>query len=456
MTADLTTLDSGQDAIVRRIALSELLGRPVAARDGQALGRVADVIVRLHERDYPPVTGLVVTVGGRRGPRVFVPLERIARLAGPAVTAVSASLDVRPFERRQDEVLLRADVLGHRLIDVHSVRFVRARDRELESRNGAWTLCGVDVQTPGRLARALHRHGAHRVVLDWSVFEPLVGHAASSPARRPSLKTRRFKAAQIADLLEDASKAEESELLDDVHTDPELEADVFEELNEDLAARLLGARTDAQIAEVLSRMGADDAADAVADLPQHRRAAVLDLLPTPHRRKVLALLGFNPTSAGGLMGVDLLALPPDTSVSDALATVAADRAVPAEALGTVHLVDATRRLIGTVQLLALLKADPGVSLGQVADLDPVRTRPDADIEDVAILMADYNLITVPVTDDEQHLVGVITVDDLLEAVIPIDWRRRETPAPTGQRPGFMHITSSASSASAESQKGLPR
>ena len=107
-----------------------------------------------------------------------------------------------------------------------------------------------------------------------------------------------------------------------MHADPELEADVFEELDEDLATRLLGARTDAEIAEVLARMRADDAADAIAELPQRRRQPVLDLLPVGQRTKVLTLMGFNPTSAGGLMGVDFLAVPADVRVSEALAAVA--------------------------------------------------------------------------------------------------------------------------------------
>jgi Mg/Co/Ni transporter MgtE len=301
---------------------------------------------------------------------------------------------------------------------------------ELEEREGQWVLRGADIRAAGWIARFV-RGRAARVCVDWSAFELLIGHGAGSRVRPSGLVSRRLKPAQIADLLEEASKAEGSELLETVHADPELEADVFEELDEDLAARLLGARTDAQIAAVLSRMGADDAADAVADLPQRRRQAVLDLLPAQHRRKVLALLGFNPTSAGGLMGVDLLALPPTTPAAEALAAVAEDRATAPEALHTIHVVDSRRRLLGVVPLVAVVRADSQARLEQMADLDPVAVGPDADIEDVALLMADYNLTTVPVTGDDRRLLGVITVDDLLETVIPIDWRRREAPAPRG-------------------------
>lgn len=121
----------------------------------------------------------------------------------------------------------------------------------------------------------------------WARFEPLIGHAGSALLRGPFARIRRLKPAQIADLLENASKEEESEILGHVHADLELEADVFEELDEDLATRLLGARTDAEIARVLSRMRADDAADAVAELPQRRRQPVLDLLSPGQRTKVL-------------------------------------------------------------------------------------------------------------------------------------------------------------------------
>ena len=123
--------------------------------------------------------------------------------------------------------------------------------------------------------------------------------------------------------MEDASKEEETEILGQVHADPELEADVFEELDEDLATRLLGARTDTEIAQVLSRMRADDAADAVAELPQRRRQPVLDLLPPGQRTKVLTLMGFNPSSAGGLMGMDFVAVPATAAVSEAIGAVAA-------------------------------------------------------------------------------------------------------------------------------------
>ena len=270
---------------------------------------------------------------------------------------------------------------------------------------------------------------------DWHDFEWLIGHAGSALLRGPFARIRRLKPAQIADLLEDASKEEETEILGRVHADPELEADVFEELDEDLATRLLGARTNDEIAAVLSRMRADDAADAIAELPQQRRQSVLDLLPPAQRTKVLTLMGFNPTSAGGLMGVEFIALPSMTSVSDALARVRQSAMLQPEALTSVHAVDANGVLRGVARLVTLVQSDPGAAVIDVSDTDPVRVGADTDITDVAVLMTDYNLITIPVVDEHCGMLGLITVDDVLEVTLPEDWRRREAADPPDARRG---------------------
>jgi len=294
-------------------------------------------------------------------------------------------------------------------------------------------LTGVDTHRrrgwlSGLFGRDDAEHEQHSF-REWAAFEPLIGHASSATLRGPFARIRRLKPAQIADLLEEASKEEESEILGHVHADPELEADVFEELEEDLATRLLGARTNAEIAEVLSRMRADDAADAVAELPQARRQPVLDLMPPGQRTKVLTLMGFNPTSAGGLMGVDFLALAPSTRVSAALAAVGQSETLQPEALTSVHAVDEDGYLRGVAHLVMLLQADPDAALADVSDDDPVRVGADTDVVDVAVLMSDYNLITVPVVDERRHMIGIITVDDVLEVTLPSDWRRREAAQP---------------------------
>jgi len=427
---------AGSQASLR---LSRLIKRPVTDRGGGSLGRLADVIVRLRGADYPLVTGLVAAVGGRE---IFVPIDQVSSFDGDPLRLSSARLSLRHFERRDGEVLLRADVLGHRLIDVPNARLVRAADLELArvsslppsradnlppSRDDAeWVVAGVDIR-PRRMfgLRAPNTRVSWGGVRDWHDFEWLIGHEGSALLRGPFARIRRLKPAQIADLLESASAEEETEILGRVRADPELEADVFEELDEDLATRLLGARTDFEIAEVLARMRADDAADAIAELPQQRRQPVLDLLPPGPRQKVLTLMGFASASAGGLMGVDFIALPGMVTVRGALARVRESPLLQPEALTSVHAVDEDGCLCGVARLVTLVQGDPDAALIEVCDTDPVRVGADTDITDVAVLMTDYNLITIPVVDDRRRLLGVITVDDVLEIALPPDWRRRE-------------------------------
>lgn len=390
---------------------------------GDRVGRVDDVIVRLRGEDYPLVTGLVAKVGKLR---VFLPISSISELSEDSVELSRAKADLRPFERRQGEVLLRGDILGHRMIDVSEGALVRARDLELRRAERGWELAEVDTSSPRRLFGLLRSSGG-RQAKDWKEIEPLIGHHQSALARAPFRRVRRLKPPQIADLIEKASRHEGEEILDVVHRDPELEADVFEELDPDVASRLFSDKTDGEVAAVLSRMRTDDAADAIADLPQERRQSVLDALAPLTRTKIMALLGFNPATAGGLMGMEMITADRSQTAAQVLERIREDTSTQVEALSTVYLSDDEGRLAGSLPMLSLLRAPASTPVATLADDDPVRVLPDTDVADIAILMADYNLVTVPVVDSDDRILGLITVDDVLEVTIPQDWRRREPP-----------------------------
>ena len=407
------------------IHLSELLGQPVIARSGDTVGEVKDVVVRLGGADvYPPVTGLVAGIGGNR---VYVSWEQIAEWAHGQVQLSQNKVDLRAFERRPGEVLLRADLLDHRLIDVPAAELVHAYDVELEDTGTDWVLARLDTRRPPRLF-GLIKAGTGHASRDWKSFEPLIGHQQSSLEPRAKGRFGKLKPAQIADLLEDADKREGGEILDRIHGDPELEADVFEELDPDKANKLLDNMSDADVAGVLARMRADDAADAIFELRQSRRRPVLELLPAGQRTKVITLMGFNPATAGGLMGVDVASCPTDATAAQAISILSEARTLQPEALLNIHVLSEAGELVGVVSVIGLLQSAPDTPVLEVADLDPVRVTPTADVTDIALLMADYNLVTIPVVDAHDHVLGVLTFDDLLEATVPEDWRRRE-PAP---------------------------
>ncbi len=404
--------------------LSLILGGALRDADGTKLGRVDDLIVRLGGAGYPPITGLLATIAGRRS---YVPAERVASLAPGAATLTKAKLDLRPFARRADEVLLRHDVLDHQLINVEGARLVRANEVELAKLDGWWRVVGVDTGARGGLRRLLPRPLAGRIgtgdFVDWASLEPFSGDVPSMRMRVLHPKLAKLHPAQIADLVEAASHDEGEEIMQALGSDEELEADVFEELDSRHRLEFVEERPDVQVAALLARMAPDDAADLVAELPEERREAVIDHLAPVPRRKVRALLGYDPAEAGGLMSPDFVSVYRQANVADALERVRRST-LPDEILSTVWVMDAKHRFLGAVPLAALVRADPDVG---VIDLEVAylpHLRPDADFEEIARLMADYNLTAAPVVDDEGRMIGIVTVDDVLEVLLPKGWRRR--------------------------------
>jgi CBS domain-containing protein len=424
------------------IHLSQLLRAPVVTPSSEAVGRVDDIIVRLRSAEtYPLVTGVVAVVGGRR---VFVGSRSIRRFDPHRVVLVHNEIDPRRFERRHGEVLLRSDVLGYRLIDVTAGELVRAYDVELEDSGEGWVLARLDTRRPPRLFGLLKTRGG-QASRDWKAFEPLIGHGQSIAVRRVFGRVAALKPAQIADLLEEANETEGDEILERVRSFPDLEADVFEELEPDKASRLLDDMPDGDVAALLTRMRADDAADAIMDLRQSRRRRVLDLMPAPRRTKVITLLGFSPDSAGGLMNVDIVCCGTWATAGEALALIGTAQTVEPEALLQMHVLNEQGQLAGVVPVTALLQTHPADVVATLMDSNPIQVAPDAELADIAVLMADYNLHAIPVVDDEDRVLGVVTVDDVLKATIPDDWRRREPGPRPVREPGSVTADPMASS-----------
>ena len=406
------------------VNLSSLLRSRLVDSADEKLGRVDDLILRLGDEGYPPVTGLKARIGRRE---VFVPADRIVRIEPGVVQLRGAQVDLGRFERREGEVLLRQDLLGRRLINVVGARLVRADDLVLGRVEGWWRVVGVDTRFRSLFRRLvpapLRRRLAVRPFLDWASVEPFVHHVPTARLRMGFRRLAKLHPAQIADLVEAASHEEGEEIIDAVGEDRELEADVFEELEPEHQVEFLRERSDQEAATLLASMEADDAADLLGELDQERRETLLGLVPWDVQRKVRTLLGYNPATAGGLMSPDFVAVLQTGTVADALEALR-QTGLPEETVTTVFAVDRGRRLTGTAPVVALLKQQPGTSLAEAATSAPLTVAPDDELSEIALRMADYDLTIIPVVDDEGVLLGIVTVDDLLELMIPSDWRRR--------------------------------
>jgi CBS domain-containing protein len=403
--------------------LSLIVGGTLRDRTGGRLGRVDDLIVRLGE-DYPPVTGVLATVAGRP---VFVPAAELAEIGHGRVEMVSDMIDLQRFDRRSGEVLLRKDVLDRQLINIDGARLVRANEIEIARLEGWYRVVGVDTGLRGIVRRVLPRRLGTTMqaggFLDWASVEAFTGHVPTVRLRVPHPKLARLHPAQLADLVEAASHNEGREIMTAVGDDGELEADVFEELDSRHRREFVDERPDEEVAQLLERMEPDDAVDLLGELSEERREYVIRLLPAVQRRRVRALAGFDPATAGGLMSPEFVCLYAPASKGEAIERIERSRA-PADTLAWVYVMNLDRRLKGAVALADLLRAPPDARMGEVATFLPPRVSPEADLEEVARLMTDYDLTVVPVVDERDQIMGVVSVDDVLEMVLPRGWRRR--------------------------------
>jgi CBS domain-containing protein len=406
--------------------LSSLIGSPLLDSSGERLGRVEDLIARLDAGDQlPPVTGLKARIGGRE---LFVPADRIAGLERAAARTSTTKLDLGQFERRPGEVLLRGDLLGHSLINVATARLVTAREVELVYEAGTWRVAGIDPTIRAGMWRFLPRrfrgHEAeHAQFVPWSETEPFVGHVPTSRLRLASRRLTRLHPAQIADLVEAASHAEGEEILEAVAHDKELEADVFEELNDEHQVEFLRERSDQEVAAVLGRMASDDAADLLLEIEQDRRMPILNLLTAAKQLKIKRLLGYNPSTAGGLMNPDFAALRADATVDQALAAVRRSELEPGQLL-TLWVIDSDGHLVGGVLASELVRAGEHATVLDLIETAVPTVSPETELPEVARLMADFDLLAIPVIDADEKPIGVVAVDDVIELLLPEGWRRR--------------------------------
>ena len=408
----------------RRLMVTQVLRSPVLSPAGEELGRLEDLIVKLDSGGYPPVTGVKVRMGGRD---VFVSSTNIEKLAPGEVRLNRQALDTGAFQRRPGEVLLAADVLGRHLMDVVRGRIVQAHDLVLAHSEDGWRLLGVDRSPRAMLRRLVPRRGRpdlrKHAILDWKDVQPFVGHVPTARLLVPLQRLRRLHPAQIADLVEGASHAEGEEILDAVESDKELTADVFEELDAEHQVEFLRSMSNEEAAQVLERMAPDDAADLLGDLDQERRKPIFDLMSAQAQHKLRKLLQYHPSTAGGMMSPDYVWVIKGATAAEALEAVRIDDKAPHQLLNTVFVTDADGKFIGSISTADLLRTEAGRKVEEL-ELADCHVATGADVTDVTLTMADYNLIALAVTDAAGNLLGAVSADDVIEAIVPEEWRAR--------------------------------
>jgi len=403
---------------------TELVRNPVFVQ-GSELGKIEDAVIRLEEAAYPVLTGFLVVVNDTS---IFVSSDKLSSLSDESIATDQALGEFAPFERRPQEILIERDLLDHHLIWAKSKlrpRLVNAKDVGFYQDGRDWKAVSIDVATAhrSRWLKTKRTSSGHSQV-DWLDLVPLVGHVPSARKRLELRSIRKLHPAQLADLLEEASEAEGEEILGALQADPEFEADVVEELVPSRQRDAIRRRTDAEVGELLSEMEPDDAVDLLLSLDQERREPVLAAVPSPARESINRLLHYHPESAGGLMTTDIVTLSPESTIGQACSSLRTRESLPHN-LWSMFLTDRDGHLVGQMSISVLISADPDDTLAAHAINEPPVVRPDSDLSEVAVLMADYNLAALAVVDEAGLLLGAVTVDDVLPRTITPSWRRRQ-------------------------------
>jgi magnesium transporter len=404
--------------------LSKLLGQTVRDAQNRTVGTLADFCVVV-EGVYPRVTALAIK---RRTQRLVAEWGVVASLeeSGTLLRVASSALSDRPLA--DEELLLSGTFLDKQLVDRDGHKMIRVNDIQLVRTGANLHVVAVDVSSNAimrrvglakvgdRLAKKSKPH-----LIDWRTVDVSESDAAAVRLSVPRGDLSLLHPADIADIAHELSPEERAAVL--ATLEGEVAADTVEEMHPSFQAALVGDLPDDKAAELLGNMSPDDAADLLADLPEERRGKLLALMEKDDREDIAELLTYPERSAGGIMTTDFVYVPPDVTAAQAIDRLR-EQEHEAETVYYIYVVDKGEHLLGVVSLRNLLVAPPDKRVREFMTTDPVATRTDADEEEVTRLIAKYNLLALPVVDEQNVLHGIITVDDAIDLVLPLAWKKR--------------------------------
>ncbi|KRD19721.1 magnesium transporter [Mycobacterium sp. Root265] len=418
-------------AAVTRVYAARLAGMVVFGPDGESIGRVRDVVVSISiVRQQPRVLGLVVELLTRR--RIFVPILRVTAIEPSAVTLTTGNVSLRRFSQRPGEVLALGQVLETRVrvddpdLDQLAGLDVVVVDLGIEqTRTRDWVVTKVAVRPQRRLGR---RSNVYPV--DWQHVHGLTPSGLAMPDQGVAQLLEQFQGqrpVEVADAVRELPPKRRFEVVNAL--DDERLADVLQELPEDEQVAVLRQLKTERAADVLEAMDPDDAADLLGSMAPADAEQFLRRMDPEDSEDVRRLLSHSPNTAGGLMTSEPVVLAPDTTVAEALARVRDPDLTPALA-SLVFVVrpptaTPTGRYLGCVHLQRLLREPPAALVSGIVDKDLPSLRPEQTLGALTRYFAAYNLVCGPVVDEEHHLLGAVSVDDVLDHLLPDDWRERE-------------------------------
>lgn len=406
--------------------LSQIIGRPIFDARNEKIATINDILVKYGSEEYPPVIGLVARFRRRN---FFIPRRNISALDLHGARMSSAKLDLTPFERREGEVLLGKDVLDNQLIDVDGKRVVRVNDVQLIDVGDFWRVTGADVSLQGFVRRLMPKgfYGSDRPVevLDWADVGYLATDTATVTVQLKSSKDKlsRLHPVEIAQLAETLSPIHRTEVVESL--DDEIAADTLEEMSTEAQARILEDMDEERAADILEEMSPDDAVDVLGELSDEKAEELFNLMEDDEKADVAELMSYDHDTAGGLMTTEFVVFPKSLTVGETIARLREMAETP-NMIYYLYVVEeeGSWKLCGLISLRSLILADPTRTLADAMRSEFRFAHPSDSAEDVAQTISEYNLLALPVVDEEGDIAGIVTVDDAMEILLPKNLQRR--------------------------------
>lgn len=402
---------------------SSILDRAVKNEEGEHIGKISDFLINRGE-NYPRINYIILSVKRKRK---RIPWERVKHADQEGVIIKGTDEGFPEVDEDSGEfVFLRRDILDMQIVDIDGHRVVRVNDIQLNNVGKDLRVAGVDVGTPGLLrrmgfleisepiARALKLKTPTNII-PWNMVQTL-GTEPASPIRLATTqkKLTRLHPADLADILEELSGNDRIKLFETL--DNETAAETLEALEEDVQIAIFKNLSDEKAADLLEEMAPDDAADLLQDIPDERAEALLGLMDAEDARDVQELLLYEEDTAGGLMSNDFITVPPEMTCQETINHIR-ELSPDYEQVYYIHTGDSEGRLLGTIPLINIVVSSPDKVLKDIMTTDLVTVRTDAGVKEITELIAKYDLLSIPVVDENLVMKGIITVDDVMEQLL---------------------------------------
>jgi magnesium transporter len=411
--------------------VAQLFGVTVTAHDGAVIGKLRDIMVRIEDREYPAINGLILQDRGRL---FFIPAHVISEITYARIEISTTKINLQQFRRRDGEVMLSKDVIDHQIIDINGRRVVRVNDVQIARIDNEYCVIGVDISPQAlvrRIApRVLAPHVVGRQIISWADAQYL---ASAAPVQLKVSYNRlsEINAVDLARIVDALSYKESAEIV--AALDDETAAETLEEVSDERVIDLLEGMDQERAADILEEMTPSAAADLLEDLGDEIAAQLLDRMEPAEAEDVKELLAYDGDTVGRNMTTNIVVCYPHDQVASVIAQLKLRDELP-DPFTEIYVVSPPDTdipaeiglpFIGVVRLPRLLLSDGEVRINDLIDEVPVVAADDP-ADEAAKILGEYNLTAVPVVDEHQVLLGAVSVDDALAVILPEIWTRRGT------------------------------